>query len=192
MRTSFTSRYLLASFFAALLCMGSGTCSHTDVVPTPVPSQVDGGAAAPTDGGAVPAGVDGGSAPTSVYEQACSNMVSLECSEGSAGNCVSVLESASAQGITPISVPCVATATSPAAVRSCGAIACTIEVGATLAPSCVNACAMVKKFECREAPACLAECNKAIAGKVVDLKLACLVKAKTKAQLQSCGSVACR
>jgi hypothetical protein len=185
------SPLLSVLFFAAFLCTGSARCSHATVVPTPAPSQVDGGAV-PVDGGVAPVSVDGGSAPTSIYEQACSNMVSLECSEGSADNCVSVLESASAQGITPISVPCVATATSPAAVRACGAIACTIEVGTALAPSCINACAVVKKFECREAPACLAECNKVIAGKVVDLKLACLVKARTKAQLQSCGSVACR
>jgi hypothetical protein len=184
-----------AVFFIVILCMGSDTCSHAKVVPTPAPAQPDGGTAPFADGGVdgCPAPVaDGGSAPTTVYDQACSNMVSLDCSEGSAADCTAVLQSATAKGITPIDVPCVANATSPAAVRACGAIACTVEIGMTLAPNCVNACAVVKKLECSDAPTCLAECGKTIAGKAVDLKLACLVRARTKAQMQACGSVACR
>jgi hypothetical protein len=138
------------------------------------------------------AGKCGGSSPgQATCQTACANLATLTCAEGIDTTCETTCQNATTQGIADLNLPCLTSATSVAAVQACGTVNCTASPGAKIPATCANACAVVQRLRCPEGPSCLAECQKA-QGKVVDLKLSCLVAAKTVAQLQACGTVACK
>jgi hypothetical protein len=118
---------------------------------------------------------------------ACSTLRDLGCPEGLSADCQSTCETTSSR--INYHLDCLAGAGSVAAAQACGSVDCDVQVEATVG-TCSSACAQVKKFGCPEATDCLATCAKDSAK--INLKLLCLTRAKTKAALQACGSVACK
>lgn len=75
----------------------------------------------------VPVGLDASRPPgdaSTAAEAACANLRTLECIEGTAGNCAATLDHVAATRLTRIDVACIASATSKAAARACGGVSC--------------------------------------------------------------------
>ncbi|MGA9210472.1 MAG: hypothetical protein WB347_21940 [Terriglobales bacterium] len=130
-------------------------------------------------------------AGTTICQAACANLATLGCAEGIDPTCVTTCTSAQTRGLTDLKPACLAAAIGVGDVQACGTVACTTDPAVNVPATCANACAVLKRLGCSEAATCPAECPK-VQGKATDLKLACLVAAKTRAQLQACGTVACR
>ena len=167
-----TILFVLGSFFCCLLlCAAFGDCSHVTPAPTPA--------------------VDAGPSPTpSIYAEACANLAGLGCWEGIDDTCTSTMQKDDGK-VVDIKVSCLAAAKTVGDVQACGTVACTASPDAKVPATCAVACANVIRFGCPEGPSCLTTCTKT-QGKVVDLKLACLATAKTKASLQACKTVTCK
>lgn len=168
-RLKFVCRFLPAFLIGVALDIAMAGCP-----PTPVP-----------DPGPQPVPVG------SACSRACDNLASLECPEGLDSSCAATCQKVQDGRLTDFKPECLAAAKTQAEASACGTVTCNLELGKSVA-SCQLACDNVKLFKCPEATGCLATCLKASAAKLVDLKLACLAQAKTKAALQVCGSVVCR
>jgi len=138
----------------------------------------------------VPPGPSPTDASFDVYDEACANLATLRCPEGLADNCAATLRVTAAH--VNLAPECLASAATAEVARACGTVDCQVVVGAKPAATCANACAVIKRYGCPEAPDCLATCNKVVAAHLVDFKLSCLAEATSKAALVRCGSVECK
>jgi hypothetical protein len=161
----------MCNYVIAIAALLVSSCST--VAPSPDPTPV------PGPGGGI-------------YEEACANLAAQGCSEGLDATCAATMRSAQEKKLTDLRPECLAQAASAADVRACGTVECLVEVGKAVPATCANACAVVKKLGCPEAGGCLGTCSKVVGAKLVDLKLSCLVKATTKADLRACGSIECK
>lgn len=74
-----------------------------------------------------PVGLDASRPPgdaSTAAVSACANLAALGCIEGTAGNCAATIDHVAATRLTRIDVACIASASSKAAVRACGGVAC--------------------------------------------------------------------
>ena len=79
----------------------------------------------PSPGGTPPAVSTSASVPPAdPVTAACANLARLGCPEGKAAACVATMGHAQAANITPVNPACLAAASSPAAARACGFVAC--------------------------------------------------------------------
>ena len=128
--------------------------------------------------------------PAAIYEEACANLAGLGCSEGVDASCAATMQATDGK-VVDIKAACLAAAKTVGDVRACGTVECVEAPSSKIPATCAVACANVRRFGCPEGPSCLATCG-ATQGKVVDLRLACLAKAKTKQALVACGTIACK
>jgi hypothetical protein len=129
--------------------------------------------------------------PPATYAEACANIASLGCYEGTDPSCAPLMQRAQEARITDLKPSCLAAARSVGEVQACGTVSCTASDQA-VAATCPNACATLKRLGCPEAAGCLDSCTKVTKTHLTDLDLACVVKAKTQAQVRSCRSVSCQ
>jgi|GEM_PF-2371693 hypothetical protein len=124
---------------------------------------------------------------------ACANLNRLGCPEASSVDaCTTMCTKTQDAGITDLKPAQLAAAQTVADVQAVGTVACDVDPGAATSATCTTACAKVKQWCPVEGPGCLAKCTQVAAKGLTDLKLACLSAAKSKAQLQACGTVACK
>lgn len=157
-----------ASVFLLVIALSGCPSSQPKPDPTPTPT---------------PAG--------NVYEAACANLGTFNCSEGLADNCVETMQKTQEKGLVDLKPSCLANAKSVGEVQACGSVECTQDLG--LAATCATACSNLKKLGCKEGvdTSCTVICQKEVTKKLVKVNLTCLAKAKTKAGARSCGGIDC-
>jgi hypothetical protein len=129
---------------------------------------------------------------TSTASAACANLARLGCYEGQDASCIVMVQKAQDEKITDLKPACLASASSVGEVVACGTVTCTESPNLDAPATCSAACANISRLGCPEAKDCLVVCSKTVAEKITDLKIGCLVKAKTKVQLRACGSLSCQ
>ena len=62
--------------------------------------------------------------PTATAASACANLKKLNCADGTAPNCVQILQQMLDQRMTPVTLSCLTVAPDLATARGCGAVVC--------------------------------------------------------------------